>query len=188
GSDVLGNEGPIRWEQMTQTGRIREMIADVVPGFEAIREIDQTKKEFQIAGRTFHKPQFATPSGKAKLHRHPVENMQRDTQLQLMTVRSEGQFNTVVYEDYDLYRGVDRRDVILLHPEDIAQYGLKHNQAVTISSEVGSLAGILVYEFPGIKPGNALMYYPEANELVPRTRDPRSQTPAFKGIPITIQA
>ena len=33
-----------------------------------------------------------------------------------MTVRSEGQFNTVVYEDYDLYRGVDRRDVILRIP------------------------------------------------------------------------
>ena len=33
-----------------------------------------------------------------------------------MTVRSEGQFNTVVYEEEDLYRGQTRRDVILLHP------------------------------------------------------------------------
>ncbi len=33
-----------------------------------------------------------------------------------MTVRSEGQFNTVVYEDEDIYRGQDRRDVILLNP------------------------------------------------------------------------
>ena len=33
-----------------------------------------------------------------------------------MTVRSEGQFNTVVYEEEDLYRGQDRRDVILMNP------------------------------------------------------------------------
>ena len=36
-----------------------------------------------------------------------------------MTIRSEGQFNTVVYEDYDLYRGIEGRFVILLHPEDL---------------------------------------------------------------------
>ena len=43
----------------------------------------------------------------------------RPSSLRLMTIRSEGQFNTVVYEDYDLYRGVERRDVILLHADDI---------------------------------------------------------------------
>ncbi len=35
-----------------------------------------------------------------------------------MTVRSEGQFNTVVYEDADLYRGNLRRDVVMLAAED----------------------------------------------------------------------
>ena len=29
-----------------------------------------------------------------------------------MTLRSEGQFNTVVYEDEDVYRGNERRDVV----------------------------------------------------------------------------
>ena len=32
-------------------------------------------------------------------------------EFRLMTIRSEGQFNTVVYEDEDLYRGNVRRDV-----------------------------------------------------------------------------
>ena len=32
-----------------------------------------------------------------------------------MTVRSEGQFNTVVYEEEDIYRGQERRDVILMN-------------------------------------------------------------------------
>ncbi len=49
-------------------------------------------------------------------------------QLRLMTVRSEGQFNTVVYEEEDLYRGQDRRDIVLLHPDDLARLGLQPEQ------------------------------------------------------------
>ena len=39
-----------------------------------------------------------------------------------------------------------------------------------------------------IKPGNALMYFPEANVLVPRSVDPKSRTPAFNGAVVTIVA
>ena len=41
-----------------------------------------------------------------------------------MTVRSEGQFNTVVYEEEDIYRGQERRDVIMISPEDMQRLGL----------------------------------------------------------------
>ena len=30
--------------------------------------------------------------------------------LRMMTIRSEGQFNTVVYEEQDIYRGQERRE------------------------------------------------------------------------------
>ena len=53
-SGVLGNRGPIDWESMRNTNRIREAIAKVVPGFEQIKDIGETKKEFQLDGRTFH--------------------------------------------------------------------------------------------------------------------------------------
>ena len=46
-----------------------------------------------------------------------------------MTVRSEGQFNTVVYETEDFYRGQERRDVILLHPDDAARLGFAEEPA-----------------------------------------------------------
>ena len=103
-----------------------------------------------------------------------------------MTVRSEGQFNTVVYEEEDLYRGQDRRDVILLHPDDISRLGLTEEQHVTIRSETGELTGIRVRAFDKIKAGNTLMYYPESNVLVPRHVDGQSKTPAFKGVLVTI--
>ncbi len=186
---VLENTTPIDWQSMQDTGRIRAAIAQVIPGFEKMATIDETKQEFQIGGRTFHEARFSTPSGRANLHCHelPVLAGLGESELRLMTLRSEGQFNTVVYEDYDLYRGIDRRDVILLHPDDIARLKLTAGERVTVRSEVGEMPNILVTPFESIRPGNAAMYYPEANLLVPRTVDGDSKTPAFKCVIITVE-
>ena len=185
---LLGGRTPIRWDSMQKTGKIREAIANVVPGYDQVGTIDETKEEFQIAGRTLHEPHFPTPSGKAVLHRHDLPNLKgSEGELRLMTVRSEGQFNTVVYEEEDIYRGQDRRDVILLHPDDIASLGLAEEQRVTVHSTTGAMEGIIVRPFDRIRAGNALMYYPEANVLVSRHIDPQSRTPAFKGTLITIE-
>lgn len=181
--------GPVDWQSMQNTGKIREAIAKVVPGFEQISDIDKTKKEFQIDGRTFHKPKFPTDNGKAKLFVHKLPPIYgRPNELRMMTIRSEGQFNTVVYENYDLYRGQDRRDVILMHPDDIAARGLKEDQLVTITSETGVMHKILVRSYPEIRAGNCATYYPESNVLVPRSIDPASKTPAFKCVPVTVEA
>jgi anaerobic selenocysteine-containing dehydrogenase len=92
-----------------------------------------------------------------------------------------------VYEEADVYRGQERRDVILLNSEDIARLSLHVDQRVTVRSEVGSMSNILVRQYD-IRAGNCLMYFPEANVLVPTTTDPLSKTPAFKATLITIEA
>jgi len=191
---VLPSGGPIDWHAMRSTETIRGAIAKIVPGLEQIGQIGATKQEFQIPGRTFHTPQFPTPNGRARLHTHldlpellgsrPAEA----GQLRLMTIRSEGQFNTVVYEDYDLYRGVDRRDVILLHPDDLSRLGLRNDQRVSVTSEIGRMEGVLARAYDDIRPGNCAMYYPEANAVVPRKLDPLSKTPAFKNVLVTVAA
>ncbi|MCA9141465.1 MAG: FdhF/YdeP family oxidoreductase [Planctomycetaceae bacterium] len=184
---VLADTTAIDWRSMQNTGRIRDAIAKVIPGYDEIAKIDKTKTEFQLGGRTLHKPTFPTPSGRGVLHRHDLPSLRGGgDQLRLMTVRSEGQFNTVVYENEDIYRGQDRRDVILLHPDDIARLGLSEDQKVTVCSETGEMPGIRVRAFEEIKPGNTLMYYPESNVLVPRHVDGQSKTPAFKGVLVTI--
>ena len=186
---VLGDSGPIDWRRLEDTRRIREAIAAAVPGFEAMAKIDDSKKEFHIGGRTFHQPKFNTKDGKARLHAHELPDLAGggEYELRLMTVRSEGQFNTVVYEDHDLYRGQDGRDVILVHPTTIGHLRLKPDQEVSVSSDTGRMTGIRVRSFPEIKAGNALMYFPEANVLVPRRVDPQSRTPAFKGAVVRIE-
>ena len=104
-----------------------------------------------------------------------------------MTIRSEGQFNTVVYEDYDLYRGVERRDVILIHPDDIQRLGLDISMTVAVHGPAGTLRNVRLHPFNEIRPGNAAMYYPEANVLVSRHLDPKSKTPAFKCVVVTVE-
>jgi len=186
---VLGDNHGVDWQSMEQHGRIREAIAAIIPGYEKIGEIDKTKKEFQISGRTFHEPKFNTPSGKAIFHSFDLPTMKTlgDRELRLMTVRSEGQFNTVVYEEEDLYRGQERRDVILMNNIDIQRMGLKVDQRVTVRSEVSALANVLVREYE-IHPGNAMMYYPEANVIVSRNADQTSHTPSFKSTYVTVEA
>jgi anaerobic selenocysteine-containing dehydrogenase len=186
---VVPAASPIDWASMEHTGHIRQAIAKVVPGFEQLAQIDQTMQEFHLPGRTIHEPRFPTEGGKARLHVHELPELAGgENQLRLMTVRSEGQFNTVVYEDEDFYRGQERRDVILLHPSDMARIGLAENEPVSVRSQAGVLHNILARAFPSIRSGNALMYYPEANVLVPRQADPLSRTPAFKSVVITVDA
>jgi anaerobic selenocysteine-containing dehydrogenase len=188
GRRVLGSDGPLDWARLSRTGEIRDAIARVIPGWEKISEIDRTKQEFRVAGRHLVEAPFPTASGRAQLHVHELPPLAAgEGQLRLMTVRSEGQFNTVVYEDYDLYRGQDRRDVILLHPDDLRRLRLEPDSRVTVRSEIGSMAAVVARSFERVKPGNAVMYYPEANELVPRQLDPQSRTPAFKNVLVTVE-
>ena len=165
---------------------IRLAIAKVVPGYEAIGDIGETKKEFQIDGRTFHAPRFSTPDGKAHARiTHLPGFAVGDGEFRLMTLRSEGQFNTVVYEEEDLYRGTDRRDVVMMHEADAGRLSLKEGDAVDVVTETGRMR--VVVAFLDIRPGNLAMYFPEANVLVPRRVDPSSKTPAFKSIPARIE-
>jgi molybdopterin-dependent oxidoreductase alpha subunit len=187
GEMVLGDE-PLQWFGMKNLCHVRQIIAKVVPGFEKLEAIDRTREEFQIGGRTFHTPRFATPSGKAQFKVNAAPPFRGgENQLRLMTVRSEGQFNTVVYEEEDIYRGQDRRNVILMNRTDVERLGLNVDRPATVRSATGAMTGILVREFD-IRAGNALMYFPEANVLIATATDPASKTPAFKSILVTVEA
>ena len=173
------------WHDITSHDALRRSIARTVPGYAEAADMTTTKREFQIAGRVFHEPRFTTPSGKAMFHR--TEIPPRDLELGqylLMTVRSEGQFNSVVYDEEDLYRGNLRRDVVMLCAEDAAHLGVVEGDPLEVRSSTGVMrvhAAIV-----DIRAGNIAMYYPEANVLVDRAQDPESRTPAFKSVPVTL--
>lgn len=187
GRMVLGDDGPVDWKELESHEAVRDLIGKLIPGYEPIAKMGETRKEFHIAGRQVTEKRFSTPSGKARFQRVTMPTLPelQDNQLRLMTVRSEGQFNTVVYEDEDLYRGQDRRDIILMNSDDMERMGLVEDQAVRVQSAVGEMRYQRVRPFD-VRQGNALMYCPESNVLIPQDVDPESKTPAFKNIVVTV--
>ncbi len=171
----------VNWQAMQSHRRLREEMARVVPGYAAIAEVDEQRREFQIDGRTFHEPRFATPDGKARFVITGLPKFRpKPGEFRLMTIRSEGQFNTVVYDEEDLYRGNTHRNVVMIAAEDAEELGVTEGESVVVDTDTGSMA--VQVSIVQLRPGNIAMYYPEANAIVPRELDPASRTPAFKSI------
>lgn len=176
---VLGNK-PVDFSKLNDHSNLRKLIKEIIPGFEKISEMDETKDEFHISDRTFHKPNFATPDKKANFRICSIPTLNgAEDEFRLMTVRSDGQFNSIIYEEEDIYREQTSRWVVLMNKNDIKKKGLKENDCVTLESSVGKMENVIVREF-NISSGNVLTYYPEANILVPTTTDKRSLTPSYK--------
>lgn len=178
-------DGRFDWTALRSHEALRQEIARVVPGYAEAAEIGTTGREFVVQGRTMHEPHFPTPDGRAhfQVTALPDVTLAAD-EFRLMTIRSEGQFNTVVYEDADLYRGNLRRDVVMLSQEDAARLGLTEGDPVEVRSSAGRMR--VVAAIVDIRAGNLAMYYPETNVLVPRRLDDRSKTPAFKSVVATL--
>jgi molybdopterin-dependent oxidoreductase alpha subunit len=179
--------GPVDFARLRDHGAIRTAIAAVVPGYEAINAVEGTQREFQIPGRTSHTPCFATASGKARAGVTPVPDFPlAPDEFRLMTLRSEGQFNTVVYEDEDIYRGNERRDVVMMNEDDARARRLRRDQRVAVENTTGRMEAVV--RFAPLPRGNLAMYYPEANVLIPRRIDPASGTPVFKAVAARVVA
>lgn len=194
---LLGDT-PIDWRQLQNTEYVRRLIAQTIPGYEKIGDIDRTKAEFTIGRRIFTQPQFATPSGKAQLQVTPLPKLQLPTVaafgiptsvpslvVALMTGRSYAQHNTVVYRLNDRYRGMPHRHCILLNPTDAQEAGFSNHQQVTVQGDAGQLKLVEII-FGKVRSGAALMFYPEANVLFKARIDERCGTPAYKRVPVVV--
>lgn len=181
-------DSQLPWQSLRNNGDIRELIGAIIPGFEPLKNIGQTGKEFHIKGRILHTPHFPLPDGKAcfKVCPIPAVRGNKANSFILMTIRSEGQFNTVVYETDDRYRGISSRNVVLMNEADINKIGLNQGDTVTVKNDTGAMTGQKLLAYP-IKQGNIMMYYPESNVLVPRQFDPQSKTPSFKSIEVFLE-
>ncbi|MBD0336063.1 MAG: FdhF/YdeP family oxidoreductase [Cyanobacteria bacterium Co-bin13] len=194
----LHGETPVNWRKLQDTRYVRQLIAQTIPGYEQIGQIDETEEEFTIAGRIFTQPQFSTRSGKAQMHVTPLPTLTlpqsqdfglaepvQGLVLALMTGRSYSQHNTVVYKESDRYRGIPHRHCILMHPQDVAQAGFVEHQRVSVRGDAGQLDQIEII-CGEVRPGSALMFYPEANVLMKAHLEVRSGTPAYKRVPVLV--
>jgi molybdopterin-dependent oxidoreductase alpha subunit len=186
GARLLPADGPIDFRKMRNHDEIRAVMARTVPGYSKVGSIGKTGVEFHVEGRIRHEPEFLLPGGRARFQAvdTPDDSLQPG-ELRLMTIRSEGQFNTVVYEEHDRYRNQQTRDVILMNESDMKARGFSEGDRVVVNSETGELRNIRVASY-NIAPRCAAMYYPEANVLVGSRVDAKSGTPAFKHVRIKL--
>ncbi|MEH6617681.1 MAG: FdhF/YdeP family oxidoreductase [Porticoccus sp.] len=180
-------DSPIDFSQFKQHKNIRETISKVVPGMEQLADIDVEKQEFHIGGRLKNTPEFNMPSGRAHFKVRPIPPLLKSPAypFTLMTVRSEGQFNTIIYEETDSYRNTQERWSVLMNPTTIQRLGI-HNNVVNLVSAYGRMDHVRVYPFD-LPDNNLMAYFPEANVLIGCESDPRSKTPAFKSVPVNIE-
>lgn len=135
------------------------------------------------------KANFAVPGG---LEADPDLPERGGEILDLITLRSNDQFNTTVYGYHDRFRGIDgTRDVLFMNRGDIARLGLKDGAQAAVetvaedgvSRRLGGLR-IVAYDIPQ---GNCAGYYPEMNVLIPLWHhDAQTKTPAAKSIAVRI--
>lgn len=187
------SKSSVNFDTFRDHKNIRSAIAELVPGFENLRNIDKSKKEFHIGGRHFSKAEFKTESGKANFRiptqtnwKRRVNDLSNVRSFYLTSVRSEGQFNTIIYTEEDTYRRQKNREVLFINPQDLKALNLKEGDLIDVSNEIGKMENLVLKEFD-IKPGNVMTYFPEANVLVSQDVDTRSRTPSFKSVIVNLE-
>ncbi|MEN0037754.1 MAG: FdhF/YdeP family oxidoreductase [Cellvibrio sp.] len=177
------------FQKFKQHDSIRAAIAATIPGLSELKDIANTKQEFTIKNRLFDTPEFKTDNGKARFHSStlPQPVTTNEYPFLLASIRSEGQFNSIIYEESDSYRGTDTRWSVLMNKDDMQELGIAAGDLANIQSPQGEMKAVKVFAFD-LPRSNAMAYYPEANVLIATTHDPRSKTPAFKSVPVSIQA
>ncbi len=186
-AQALMPASPIDFAAFKRHQKCREAIASFVPGLAELKDIAVAKQEFHIQNRLLHSPVFNTPNQKARFKAHTLNATPRDQNypFTLATLRSEGQFNSIIYEQTDSYRYNAARNAVLMSPDDLARMGLVTGDRVDVCSAAGEMLGMIVQAFD-LPAGNCLAYYPEANQLTGHAQDPQSLTPAFKSVPVRI--
>jgi len=190
----------VPWDDwVADYGRVRDAIETTYPemfgdfngrmdepgGF--LRPLPARKREWKTETG---KANFLVPSG----FRADLETELDDPDiLQLITLRSNDQFNTTIYGYHDRFRGIrGTRDVVLVNREDAAQLGLKDGERVSLTTVADDnvrrqVSGLRVVHYD-IPRGAIGGYYPECNPLIPLWHHAEgSKVPAAKSVPVRMR-
>jgi len=194
---TLPSDARIPWDEwVADYSRIRDAIAATYPDIFH----DFNERLWQPGG--FHRPlgarhrEWATKTGKANFLVHDISTPdieQSGDTLLLTTLRSNGQFNTTVYNYDDRFRGIHgTRMVVLMHRDDIRRLGLSDGDRVSLVAAVDDgvhreVEGfrVVTYDIPR---GCVAGYYPECNPLIPLWHyAEQSKVPAVKATPVRVK-
>ncbi|MEH3021430.1 MAG: FdhF/YdeP family oxidoreductase [Pseudomonas oryzihabitans] len=198
---TLGNH-PVDWDWLIEDyDRIRDLIADVIPGFQDFNARLQEPGGFYLGNKAGRR-EWNTASGKANFAAHAllhdllpdaVRRQGVKPDLILQTMRSHDQYNTTVYSLDDRYRGVKgQRDVVFVNQADLDRLGVAAGEKVDLVALWDDgierrVRGFTALPFD-IPVGQAAGYYPETNPLVPlESYGEGSFTPTSKFVAIKVE-
>ncbi|WP_110972040.1 FdhF/YdeP family oxidoreductase [Pseudomonas huaxiensis] len=198
---TLGSH-PVDWNWLiADYARIRDLIAQTIPGFDQFNERLLNPGGFYL-GNSAGQRIWKTATGKAnfKANRLPDDLLHEGVRatgqvpdLIMQSMRSHDQYNTTIYGLDDRYRGVrGQRDVLFANEADIIRLGFNPGDKADIVSLWGDglerrVKGFTLLAFD-IPAGQAAAYYPEVNPLVPlESVGDGSHTPTSKFVAIQLQ-
>ncbi|HEX3859419.1 MAG TPA: FdhF/YdeP family oxidoreductase [Pseudolabrys sp.] len=194
------SEAKVPWDEwVADYSKIRDAIAKVYPDiFHDFNARMWTKGGFHRPLGARHR-KWDTETGKANFIAPSTFDADPDTPstdtdvLRLITLRSNGQFNTTIYNYDDRFRGIyGSRMVLLMNRDDMARLKVSKNETVSLVTVVDddvhrAVTGfrIVPYDIPAGCLGG---YYPECNPLIPLWHYcEKSKVPAAKSIPVRIE-
>jgi len=195
---TLGSD-KIDWIGMAADyNQIRNHIAATIPGFADFNTKCDEPGGFYL-GNAAAELRFNTPSQRAEFSAaalpeslFPQLGSEVEVPFTLQTLRSHDQYNTTIYGLDDRYRGVyGQREVVFIHPEDMAAFGFTEGQLVDIETLWNDgltrrVSGFKLVPY-NIPRGNLAAYYPETNPLVPLSSyGDISGTPTSKSVPVKL--
>lgn len=177
---------------------IRDHIGATIPGFADFNIKCDIPGGFYL-GSAAAELRFNTPSKLAEFSAaalptslFPQLGNDVEVPFTLQTLRSHDQYNTTIYGLDDRYRGVyGQREVVFIHPDDMASLGFSEGQLVDIETLWNDgltrrVSGFKLVPY-NIPRGNLAAYYPETNPLVPLSSyGDGSGTPTSKSVPVKL--
>ncbi|WP_327113674.1 FdhF/YdeP family oxidoreductase [Nocardia sp. NBC_01730] len=192
---LFGADHPVPWARFAcDYDAIRDAISRVVPGCADYNAKVRQRNGFRLPHPPRDNREFRTTTGKANFAINELTWLPvPEGRLILQTLRSHDQYNTTIYGLDDRYRGVHGgRKVVLVHPDDITEFGFADGDLVDVVSEWTDgterrVEGFRLVSYPTPR-GNAAAYYPETNPLVPLDHvAARSNTPVSKAVTIRFE-
>lgn len=195
---TVAGKASVDWDGwVADYSRIREAIAHTHP------EIFHDFNKHMWTPGGHHRPlparvrDWRTPNKKANFHvpndffeQH--EEVRSEDSFDLVTLRSNDQFNTTVYGLKDRYREIfGTREVLLMNPNDIDRLGLRAADRVDVYGDDSdghrrAVTGLQVMPY-NIPERCCAGYYPECNALIPWWHHAKeSKTPAAKLVRIRV--
>ena len=169
----------------SSTGEIRREISRVIPLYRGIEKLEKEGDQFQWGGRHLAADgTFGTVDGRARfIAVAPPAERARPGRFRLNSRRGK-QFNSMVFGQRDTLTGAER-DAVVLAPGELERLGLREGDAVLVRSETGQLTGRAVAG--PVEPGTVMMFWPEANVLVPRgVVDEACGIPAYRDAEVEV--